>query len=83
MKTYREYIQEKEQGQIAESCMMLYYVSQIEHSQINEASVLQDMAAKLNSVLPKVGLKLHKGDGLISYLSKFATIGGKNVNCGC
>lgn len=77
MKTYKEYVQEKEQGQIAESFMMLYYVSQIEHSQINEASVLQDMAAKLNSVLPKVGLKLHKGDGLISYLSKFATIGGK------
>lgn len=56
--------------------MMLHYAT-THDSSLNEDSILQDFASKVNSVLPKIGMKLHKGDGIINYIAKFSSIAGK------
>lgn len=77
MQKFKQYVVEREiEAQIMESVLALQYVSDY-GNQLNEESFLSGFSAKVNSVLPKLGLKLHKGDGIISYIAKFATVGGK------
>jgi len=65
---------------IQESLMTLYYVTNSntlnESSELDE-SILDDFAGQVKAALPKFGVKIHKGSGLIDYLKKFTTVGGK------
>ena len=77
MQKFKQYAVEKQiQNQIMESVLLLQYISE-NNERLNEESVLTGFSTKINQILPKLGLKLHKGDGIVSYIAKFATVGGK------
>ncbi len=77
MQKFKQYASEKQiQTQIMESLLLLQYVTEND-GRLNEDSVLANFASKVNSILPKLGMKLHKGDGIINYVAKFASVGGK------
>ena len=65
---------------IQESLMTLYYVTNsntLNESSGLDESILDDFAGQVKAALPKFGVKIHKGMGLVDYMRKFTTVGGK------
>lgn len=66
-----------------DTLLVLAYISEsadsLNEEELTEASILAGLTDKLGDVLPKAGLKLHKGKGLLSYVKDFTGTAGKMI----
>jgi len=87
---YKEYINEKEMALMSEDMQdkiaLLMYMAENDES-INESYDMENLTEAqeevivegVNDWLGKIGMKLHKGDGIISYMKQFIGGAGKLI----